>query len=144
MTKHLINPFQIRNYGVKINEPPLMHLTPDKCTPEMHSILVDDPLLHIPLSFDGGTMSGFTSRIPTDEESQDYDQNFTTHIVMTSPTEWKPWSKEWERIESALRAQLTRDFDLRHTKFKESREVFPVQLRGQDTTTPLEEDNKEF
>ena len=144
MTKHLINPFQLRNYGIKINETPLMHLTPDQRTPEMHSILVDDPLLHIPLSFDGGTMSGFTSRIPTDEEIQDYDQNFTTHIVMTSPTDWKPWSKEWERIESALRAQLTSDYDLRHAKHRESREISPLQLRGQDTTTPSEEDGKEF
>jgi hypothetical protein len=77
MTKHLINPFQLCNYGIKINGTPLMHLTPDQRTPEMHSILEDDPLLHIPLSFDGGTMSGFTSCIPTDEEIQDYDQNFT-------------------------------------------------------------------
>jgi hypothetical protein len=136
LTRHLINPFQISNCGIKINETPLMHLTADQQTPEI--------LLHIPLSFDRGMMSGFTSRIPTDEEIQDYDQNFTTHIVMTSPTEWKPWSKEWERIESALRAQLTSDFDLRHTKFKESSEAFPVQLRGQDTTTPTEEGNKEF
>ena len=43
-------------------------------------------------------MSGFTSRMPTDEEIQDYDQNFTTHIVMTSPTDWKPWSEECVEI----------------------------------------------
>jgi hypothetical protein len=94
MTRHLINPFQMHNYGIKINEVVLMHLTLEQHTPEMHSILVDDPLLHIPLSFDGGTMSGFTSRMPTDEELQDYNQTFTTHVVKTSPSEWKPWSKE--------------------------------------------------
>ena len=121
-----------------------MHLNPEQRTPEMHSILVDDPLLHIPLRFNGGMMSGFTSRMPTDEKIQDYDQNFTTHIVMTSPTDWKPWSKEWERIESALRAQLTSDYDLRHAKDRELRELAPIQLRGQDTTTPPKEDGKEF
>ena len=144
MTKHLISPFQLRNYGIKINETPLMHLNPDQRTPEMHSILVDDPLLHIPLTFEGGMMSGFTSRMPTDEEIQDYDQNFTTHIVMTSPTDWQPWSKEWERIESSLRAQLTSDYDLCQAKDRESRQLAPIQLRGQDTTTPSEEDGKEF
>ena len=116
MTKHLISPFQLRNYGIKINETPLMHLNTDQRTPEMHSILVDDPLLHIPLTFEGSMMSGFTTRMPTDEEIQDYDQNFTTHIVMTSPSEWKPHSEEWARIESSLRAQLTSDYDLRHAK----------------------------
>ena len=121
-----------------------MHLIPDQRTPEMHSILVGDPLLHIPLSFDGGTMSGFTSCIPTEEELQDCDQNFTTHIVMTSPIEWRLWSKDWQRIEAALKAQLTSDFDLRHAKHMESREISPVQLRGQDTTTPSEDEGKEF
>ena len=144
MTKHLVSPFQLRNYGIKINETALMHLPKDQRTSEMHSILVDDPLLHIPLTFEGSMMSGFTTRIPTDEELQDFDQTFTTHIVMTSPTEWKPHSDEWNRIESALRAQLTSDYDLRQAKDRESRQLAPIQLRGQDTTTPSKEDSKEF
>jgi hypothetical protein len=49
-----------------------------------------------------------------------------------------------DRIEAALRVSLTSDYDLRHAKFRELREVFPLQLRGQDTTTPLEEDREEF
>jgi hypothetical protein len=111
MTRHLINPFQMRNYGIKINETALMHLTPEEWTPKMHSILVDDPPLHIPLRFDGGTMSGFTSRMPMDEELQDYDQTFTTQVVMTTPSEWKPWSKEFKRIEAALCTSLTSGFE---------------------------------
>ena len=46
--------------------------------------------------------------------------------------------------ESALRAQLTSDYDLRQAKNRESRELAPIQLRGQDTTTPSEEDGKEL
>jgi hypothetical protein len=30
LTRHLINPFQMRSCGIKINETPLMHLTVDQ------------------------------------------------------------------------------------------------------------------
>jgi hypothetical protein len=92
LTRHLISPFQMCEYGITVNEVALMHLPESQWTPDAHSMLVDNPLLHIPLTFDGGTMSGFTVRSPTDEELQDYDQNFTTHVTMTSPDHWEPWS----------------------------------------------------
>jgi len=61
MEVHLANIFQMRNNGVIVNETPLLQLDPDKQTPDQHSILTKDPLMHIPLTLKG-TMSGFTSR----------------------------------------------------------------------------------
>jgi hypothetical protein len=86
-------------YGITINDTALIHLPESQQPPEANSILVDDPLLHIPLSFDGGAMSGFMVRIPTNEELQDYDQNFTVHVTMTSPDHWEPWSKKYGEID---------------------------------------------
>jgi hypothetical protein len=61
---HLINPFQLRNHGLVVNDVPLQHLPPHKRTVDSHSIISNDGKLTIPLELKG-TMSGFTIRTPT-------------------------------------------------------------------------------
>jgi hypothetical protein len=47
MTTNLLSPFQLRAFGITVNETPLQHMEANQCTPNQHSIQVGD--LHIPL-----------------------------------------------------------------------------------------------
>jgi hypothetical protein len=68
MDTNLLSPFQLRNFGVTVNEVPLQHLPSEQRDTLCHSIFTDN--LHIPLTLKG-TMSGFVSRKPTLLEVQD-------------------------------------------------------------------------
>ena len=128
---HLVNPFQLRAHGIIINEIPLIHIDPNHRQPDCHSILVDDPKLQIPLSL-RGTMSGFTTRIPTTEEIEDTEQMNCFHVHMTSEAPWEPHDKTHRKLEASLREEMSSDYDLR---VKESRDIYPLQVRGQNAET---------
>ena len=64
---HLINPYQLRDQGLTVNEIPLQLLTPEQRTSQCHSIISDDPSMHLRMTLKG-TTSGFTMRTPTEEE----------------------------------------------------------------------------
>ena len=128
MEVHLASTFQMRENGVTVNAIPLLHIDPDKRTPEDHSILTKDPLMQIPLSLKG-TMSGFNIRIPTQEEIQDTEQINCTHVNMTVDSEWDPHSKDYKKLEASLRDYISSDYDLR---ILEPRDIYPLQVRGQD------------
>ena len=81
----------MRNNGIIVNDVPLQHLNPDDRHVHCHSIISEDPELHIPLSLEG-TMSGFTVRKPTLEELEDVDPHNVTHVHMTSSELWDPQS----------------------------------------------------
>ena len=49
----------------------------------------DDPVMKIPFQIQG-IMSGFTVRMPTDAELADKGEDMTTHINMTSTSDWEP------------------------------------------------------
>jgi len=130
MRVHLINPFQLRDQGIEVNEVPLLHLDPNAIETTSHSIVSRDHELHIPLSLKG-TMSGFTCRMPTWEEVNDVDQVKVTHVHMTSSDDWKPHSTTHSRLEDSLRESTQRGFDL-YTRG--SRDLYPLshhQERGQ-------------
>ena len=82
MKTHLINPLQIRNQGLEVHETLLQHLNPDERLPHSHSVICDEPPLHIPMTL-RGTMSGFTVTLPTQEEIDDHEQLNTTWVHMT-------------------------------------------------------------
>ena len=118
---HLVNPFQLRENGVIVNEIPLIHTDPANRHPESHSILVEDPLLQIPLSL-RGTMSGFTTRIPSQEEIDDLHGTICHHVHMTAEAHWDPHDKTHRRLEHSLRADISSDYELR---VLESRDISP-------------------
>ena len=72
-----------------VDETPLLHLHEDQRTPDSHSIICDDPVMKIPLEIEG-IMYGFTVRMPTDAEIADKGKDMTTHINMTSTSDWEP------------------------------------------------------
>jgi len=127
METDLINPYQLRDQGIIVNDVALQHLPPSQRQMKSHSILSEDPPMHIPLNLKG-TMSGFTVRKPTWDEIRDADQHKVTFVHMTSDIKWKPHSKDFATIENALRDDVTRGIDLHQ---KESRDLCTMQVRGQ-------------
>ena len=127
LTKHLINPFQLRQQGIKINDVPLIHTEASKRTDATHSIATEDGTLHIPMVLEG-IMSGFTTRKPTWDEVNDKDEQETTHVQMTNTADWTPYSSTAAQEESTLRDAMNSDVDIR---IYESRQISPLHLRGQ-------------
>ena len=76
---HLINPFQLRDNGILVNDIPLIHTNIEDRTTSTHSITVPSVNLQIPLQLNG-VLSGFKVRKPTNREINDlfqcyYDDN---------------------------------------------------------------------
>ena len=128
MKTHLINPLQLRNQGNAVNETLLQHLDPEDRQLDCHSVICAEPPLHIPMSL-RGTMSGFTVRTPTQEEIEDHEQRQVKWVHMTSSQPWEPHSKAFAQVEDALRSTLERGTNL---LIPESRDLDPLQVRGQD------------
>ena len=123
---HLINPLQLRNRGLVVNEALLQHMDPASRNTHCHSILCKDPALHIPLSL-RGTMSGFQTRVPTQAELADVEQKDVTFVTMTSSEPWEPTQTTHSSIEDSLREELLRGTTLVH---QEPRELDSLQVRG--------------
>ena len=134
MKTHLINPLQIRNQGLEVHETLLQHLNPDERLPHSHSVICDEPPLHIPMTL-RGTMSGFTVRLPTQEEIDDHEQLNTTWVHMTNDAPWKPYSSEFATIEDSLRSAMDRGTEL---YYPEPRDLAPLQVRGLDDESKLQ------
>ena len=122
MEVHLLNPKQMRCQDIIVNEVPLQDLQPGQRTKHSHSIISEDPDLHIPLSLKG-TMSGFNVRAPTWDEVNDDDKAIKVH--MTSHAVWEPHNKSFQQMEEALQAAMDRDFHL-------PRRIGLAQARGQN------------
>ena len=119
MTTNLLSPFQLRAFGVTVNDTPLQHLDATSRSTLDHSIKVGD--LHIPLELKG-TMSGFISRKPTDQEIRDLTGASGVHVHLTSEASWEPHSLHYGEIESALRDSLPEPHNSYH--------LSPLQVRG--------------
>ena len=108
MHRHLISPAQLRHNQVVVNETPLLHMAASERRHDSHSILFNEPKLHIPLKL-SGTISYFPTRRPTDDEiNSDRD---CIHINVTSESFWDPASPAYDHDEDSLRASL--DSELR-------------------------------
>ena len=136
-----MNPFQMRAAGVQVHEVPLQHTDQEERTSETHSISVPESGLRIPLSL-RGIMSGFTVRTPTREETQD--DSKCTHVQMTLDKTWDPNEMVYCEEEEAIFDSLNYEYDPR---LKESREISPLQVRGEsamDLDLPLKSCLKVF
>ena len=120
---HLLNPFQMRNQGVIVNEKSLQQTAAEDRTKFSHSVVEEESGLHIPLTLQG-TMSGFTARMPTMEEVLDESRGL--HVHMTSHERWKPHGNDYAIAEAALRAELNRDILLNRRS-----DIGLMQARGQ-------------
>jgi hypothetical protein len=80
MKNTLLCPNQLRANGVQVHDCPKQYDTSSR-----HSIYVTGSELEIPLSL-RGVISGFTSRLPTQSELDD----FNSHVELTSEVEWDP------------------------------------------------------
>ena len=101
MQTHLLNPAQMRAQGIIVNDVPLQHLPQEQRTLQSHSIISEDPPLHIPLTL-RGTMSGFTIRMPTWREIRDTATQNVTVIHMTNAAPWDPHAIHYSKIEGTL------------------------------------------
>ena len=99
MTTNLLSPFQLRAFGVTVNDTPLQHLDSASKSTLDHSIKVGE--LHIPLELNG-TMSSFPTHRPMALEVQDNSGANGVHIYMTSEAPWEPHSSLHGDIESTL------------------------------------------
>jgi hypothetical protein len=103
MATNLISPFQLRSFGITVNDVPLQHLELDERSTTQHNIQVGD--LHIPLELKG-VMLGFVSRKPTTLEVTNKSSANGVHVWMTLEAFWNPHSSNPNCIESTLRDSL--------------------------------------
>ena len=119
MRTNLLSPFQLRDFGVTINDTPLQHLSPEARSDTQHCIQVGDLLIPLELN---GTMSGFPTRKPTALEVQDNSGANGVHIYMTSEAPWEPHSSLHGDIESTLWDSLNMP--------RSTSQLSPLQVRG--------------
>ena len=131
MEVHLLNPFQMREQGITVNDIPLQQLSKNQRTQSSHSIINEDPELTIPLSTQG-TMSGFTVRKLTWDEV--LDDGLAVKVHMTSDAKWKPNSKLYAEVEEALRRDIDRDVVL-------PRDISSTQARGRNVSAVVGDDS---
>ncbi len=89
MKNTLLCPNQLRANGVQVHDCPKQYDPLSR-----HSVYVQSNDLEIPLSM-RGVISGFTTRIPTQAELDD----FSTHVELTSEKEWDPYSIDFSATE---------------------------------------------
>lgn len=109
MQHNLICPDQLREFGLVVNDIPLLRIPPKDRIPEQHSIL--DPMtnLHIPLQYDK-PISYFVCRKPTAIEIRDT-INYR-HVQMTSETEWTPYDERAYIDENMIRESLMNEYNM--------------------------------
>ena len=105
LNHHLINPDQLREHGVTVNDIPLIRIPPDQRSINSHCILLPDSDLRIPLSF-SKPISYFVTRKPT--QSEVFDSLNHNHVELTSSLEWSPYDHTSTTDESQLRERVER------------------------------------
>ena len=113
MEKSLLNPNQMREAGIIVNDVPLKFIKQEQRTSESHSLVVpinDDNgnTLTIPLELKG-VISGFTVRKPSWEEIANVDPANRIEMTNDNP-EWAPNDSTEEDVdESRLRQDVRQD-----------------------------------
>ena len=105
---NLISPFQVRMNDIVVKDIPLRLLVNtrgmDGLDPSDHSIVVQEPKLHIPLKL-RGTISYFNTRKPTAREMNEVED--CPRVVMTYMTpEWNPHDELLSKEEERLRIEV--------------------------------------
>ena len=113
MEKSLLNPNQMREAGIIVNDVPLKFIKQEQRTSESHSLVVpinddNESTLTIPLELKG-VISGFTVRKPSWEEIANVDPANRIEMTNDSP-EWAPNDSAEEDVdERRLRQDVRQD-----------------------------------
>jgi hypothetical protein len=102
---HLLCPDQLREFGITVNDTPLLRIKPQERNIYHHSIYDPITTLHVPLHFHK-PISYFHCRKPSQNEVDDAVNN--VHVQMTSELEWTPYDPQAESDEHMLRESLIR------------------------------------
>jgi len=103
MQHNLICPDQLREFGITVNDIPLIRISPQDRKSEHHSIIDSYTGLHIPLQYDK-PISYFLCRKPTSNEVNDAIN--CVHVYLTGDQEWKPYDESANHDENLLREAL--------------------------------------
>ena len=120
MEHNLLCPDQLREFGITVNDIPLLRIQPKDRTTEHHSIIDRMSKLHIPLQYDK-PISYFVCRKPTASEINDPINNI--HIQMTSEAEWTPYDEQAGLDENLIRESLRDDYELYQPQYRNDRHV---------------------
>lgn len=105
---NLVSPFQVRMNDITVNDTPLRMLVQSKglgqIDPMAHSILTNEPKLHIPLKL-RGTISYFNTRKPTAREMELVEEYPRVVMTYASPM-WDPHDDMLDQEEERLRLEL--------------------------------------
>ena len=104
---NLLNPDQLREQGIIVNDIPLIRLNEDQRSNKSHSIIEEHTGLHIPLKFTK-PISYFHCRLPTVDECLP-DQTDCIHVHMTNDAPWQPYNYVDADNEDLLRAALANE-----------------------------------
>ncbi len=99
MNHHLLCPDQLRDFGVTVNDIPLLRMQPTERTSQHHSIIDYNSGVHIPLHY-YKPISYFTCRKPTHKEIMDTVTHL--HVHMTSSCNWIPHDEQTRICEALL------------------------------------------
>ena len=114
LNHNLISPFQVRMNDITVNDIPLRLLVNtvgmNEISPTDHSIIIQEPALHIPLKL-RGTISYFNTRKPTAREMENVEEY--PRVVMTYMTpSWDPHDDLLNQEEEKLRIEVESFNDL--------------------------------
>ena len=105
---HLINPFQLRDNGILMNDIPLIHTNIEDRTTSTHSNTVPSVNLQIPLQLNG-VLSGFKVRTPTNREINNL---YSDNVTMTADSpEWYPMDSRYQVEEKEMCKDLNEDLN---------------------------------
>ena len=107
LTVNLLNPDQLREKGITVNDTPLIRLPADQRNQESHSIIDEFSGMHIPMRFNK-PISYFSCRTPTEDECIPQETN-CIHVHMTCDAPWQPYNDVDAQNEDILRAALTNE-----------------------------------
>jgi hypothetical protein len=107
LSVNLLNPDQLREKGITVNDTPLIRLQADQRSHTSHSIVDEYSGMHIPLKFNK-PISYFQCRTPTVQECLPHETN-CIHVHMTCDAPWQPYNDVDAQNEDLLRAALTND-----------------------------------
>ena len=86
MMKHLLNPFQLHEAGINVQDTCLQHLKSEDRSHNSHMITTPNKQLIIPLHLNG-IFSSFTIHKPTKHE---LDSSLQFHIMTNDSPQWEP------------------------------------------------------
>ena len=151
MDKCLLNPNQMREAGIKVNDVPLKYLKEEQRETDSHSIVapIEGKQDGLVIPFDlVGVMSSFTVRKPTWDEINNVDPSYKINMTNEGP-EWNPNDSAKDVDESKLREGLSettlrRVKDTRHLHQRmarmvrvNSRTIADIRHRRKGTIDPM-------